>query len=50
MIFIIAAMGLMLVVLIGSFTYITRYRVISVDASISQDGKYILYFDGKTDH
>ena len=41
---IIVALGLMLTVLIGSFTYTTRYRVNSVDSSISQDGKYELLF------
>lgn len=41
---IIVALGLMFTVLIGSFTYTTRYRVNSVDSSISQDGKYELLF------
>ena len=41
---ILVALGLMLAVLIGSFTYTTRYRVNSVDSSISQDGKYELLF------
>ena len=41
---ILVALGVMLAVLIGSFTYTTRYRVHSVDSSLSQDGKYELLF------
>ncbi|RHP49142.1 hypothetical protein [Clostridium sp. AF32-12BH] len=41
---IIAVLGLMLAVLIGSVTYTTKYRVNSVDSSTSQDGKYELLF------
>ena len=41
---ILVALGLMLAGLIGSFTYTTKYRVHSVDSSISQDGKYELLF------
>lgn len=41
---IIAVLGLMLAVLIGSVIYTTKYRVNSVDSSTSQDGKYELLF------
>lgn len=41
---IIAVLGLMLAVLIGSVTYTRRYLVNSVDSSTSQDGKYELLF------
>lgn len=41
---IIGSLGLILATLIGCFTYTVRYRINSVDSSVSQDGKYELLF------
>ena len=39
-----AVINIMIVVLAGSFTYITRYKIHEVAYSTSQDGKYVLLF------
>ena len=39
-----AAINIMIVVLAGSFTYVTRYKIHEVAYSTSQDGKYVLLF------
>ena len=41
---IVAAINIMIVVLAGSFTYVTRYKIHEVAYSTSQDGKYVLLF------
>ena len=39
-----AVINIMIVVLAGSFTYTTKYKIHEVAESISQDGKYVLLF------
>ena len=39
-----AVINIMIVVLAGSFTYTTKYKIHEVADSISQDGKYVLLF------
>ena len=39
-----AAINIMIIVLAGSFIYVTRYKIHEVDYSTSQDGKYVLLF------
>ena len=41
---IVAAINILIVVLAGSFTYTTRYKIHEVAYSTSQDGRYVLLF------